>query len=81
MTVEVGPKQAEQLTVAGRIGVLSLSLRSTEEGVESAKLDTKSRNGALSYIWERDEGSIITPAVADGDSVVSVFRGSNSGEE
>ena len=72
-TLEVSPKQAEVIAVAGEMGKLSLSLRSLAQ-------ETDTVAEANSHTWDTDAASLlkVQPRTAPGTHKVAVVRGSES---
>ncbi len=87
VSLEVTPAQAERLAVAGRIGQLSLIVRSAEQAAE--KSDQPAPAGAVvpnpaGVTWAAD----VSPALGQGihdphpdSSTVRVFQGNSDGKE
>lgn len=75
VTLEVGAEQAERLSVAMRLGRLSLSLRSASESPDA--IESASRP-----IWARDVSPILgVEAAPPGENVIRVFQGSAQAKE
>jgi len=75
VTLEVAPDHAERLSVAMRLGRLSLSLRSASESPDA--VETASRP-----IWARDVSPVLgAEAAPAGENVIRVFQGSAQAKE
>ena len=75
VTLEVAAEQAERLSVAMRLGRLSLSLRSATESAENS--DSASRP-----IWARDVSPVLGAEAAPvGENVIRVFQGGAQAKE
>jgi pilus assembly protein CpaB len=80
VTLEVTPKQAEEVAVATRLGKLSLSLRSLaraegpdgEEGKAEADFLPASMN---SHTWDRDVSAVLQNPASRPSFAVSIVRG------
>lgn len=81
VTLEVTPRQAEQVALASRMGELSLSLRSLPDptaapGPETVLQNTPPRSGT-SHVWDSDVSRILSRSGPAGHGV-QVLRGGSS---
>ena len=75
VTLEVAAEQAERLSVAMRLGRLSLSLRSASETAEVTE-------GTSRPIWARDVSPVLGAEAAPvGENVIRVFQGGAQAKE
>jgi pilus assembly protein CpaB len=74
VTLEVTPKQAEQIAVATELGKLSLSLRSlAPPPSEESSADSRSDAGPATFTLDSDVSQLIAPK----DNSVTVLRGNS----
>lgn len=77
VTLEVAAGDAEKVEVAGRIGRLSLAVRSSEPGSAAASADSKT-----GPTWASDvSNALASKTQTQGPSVMKVFNGAGQGQE
>jgi pilus assembly protein CpaB len=77
VTLEVTPEQAERISVAGRLGRLSLSVRSAD-GIQQAA----ARPGGADATWASDVSRALGVEIAHpADNVIRIFQGAQEPKE